>query len=29
VYAFGADLLPQWRDFDAEMRKRLETIGVI
>ncbi len=28
VYAFGADLLPQWRNFDAEMQKRLETIGV-
>jgi hypothetical protein len=28
VYAFGADLLPNWRDFDPEMQRRLEEIGI-
>lgn len=27
-YAFDADVLVHWRRFDAEMRQRLETIGV-
>ena len=28
VYAFGSEVLENWRSFDAEMRKRLDRIGV-
>jgi hypothetical protein len=29
VYSFGTEVLADWRDFDAEMRARLERIGVL
>jgi hypothetical protein len=29
VYGFGADVMENWRNFDAEMRQRLARIGVL
>jgi hypothetical protein len=29
IYSFGTDVLTSWRDFDAQMRARLERIGVL
>jgi hypothetical protein len=29
IYTFGTDVLANWRVFDAQMRERLERIGVL